>query len=89
MAFKLGREKGLQAQGGNIKSKLKFRTEEQALPGTPVFRKQLGDGVVAEANMDGSIYVSKDIHPDDPMMQQAMTTLFTSTVKPGKEITVL
>jgi len=72
MAFKLGREKGLQAEGGNIKSKFKFRTENEAIPGTPVFKKDLGDGILAEANMDGSIYISKDIHPDDPMLHQAM-----------------
>ena len=72
MAFKLGREKGLQASGGNIKSKLKFRTENETIPGTPVYKKKLGDGILAEANMDGSIYISKDMHPDDPMLQQAM-----------------
>tara|TARA_R110002167_G_scaffold97879_2_gene257907 strand:- start:367 stop:762 length:396 start_codon:yes stop_codon:yes gene_type:complete len=72
MAFKLGREKGLQAEGGNIKSKLKFRTENEAIPGTPVFRKKLGDNILAEANMDGSMFISEEIHPDDPMMAQAM-----------------
>jgi len=72
MAFKLGREKGLQALGGNIKSKLKFKTKNEVIPGTPVFRKKLGDGILAEANMDGSIYVNKDIHPNDPMLHQAM-----------------
>jgi len=72
MAFKLGREKGLQAEGGNIKSKLKFRTENEAIPGTPVFRKKLGENILAEANMDGSIFVSEEIHPDDPMLAQAM-----------------
>ena len=64
MAFKLGREKGLQAEGGNIKSKFKFRTENEVIPGTPVFRKKLGDNILAEANMDGSIFVSEEIHPD-------------------------
>ena len=72
MAFKLGREKGLQASGGNIKSKFKFRTENEAIPGTPVFKKDLGDGIIAEANMDGSIYISNNMHPDDPMLHQAM-----------------
>ena len=72
MAFKLGREKGLQAEGGNIKSKFNFRTEDETFPGMPVFRKKLEDGVLAEANMDGSIYISEDIRPDDPMLAQAM-----------------
>ena len=87
MAFKLGRQKGLQAQGGNIKSKLKFKTEDQALPGTPVFRKKLSDGILAEANMDGSIYVSKDLHPDDPMLQNALAheMQHITAMKLGKE----
>ena len=28
---------------------------------TPIFRKNLEDGVLGEANMDGSIYVDKDV----------------------------
>ena len=72
MAFKLGGSKGLQASGGNIKSKFKFKSNDEAVPGTPVFRKKLGDGILAEANMDGSIYISEDIDPRDPMMAQAL-----------------
>ena len=63
MAFKLGSNKGLQAEGGNIKSKFKFKTEKEVIPGTPVFRKKLGDGIMGEANMDGSIYINKNIVP--------------------------
>ena len=72
MAFKLGSNKGLQAEGGNIKSKFKFKTEKEVIPGTPVFKKDLGEGILAEANMDGSIYISKNLRPDDPMLAQAM-----------------
>ena len=72
MAFKLGSSKGLKAKGGNIESKFKFTTKNEVIPGTPVFRKKLGDGILAEANMDGSIYVSKDLNLDDPMLHQTM-----------------
>ena len=72
MAFKLGREQGLQANGGNIKSKLKFKNGKEIVPGTPVFKKKLEHSVMAEANMDGSIYINKDIHPDDPRLNQAI-----------------
>ena len=72
MAFKLGSSKGLRAKGGNIESKFKFTTKNEIIPGTPVFKKKLGDGILAEANMDGSIYISEDLKSDDPMLHQAM-----------------
>lgn len=31
---------------------------------TPIFRKTLDNGVIAEANMDGSIYVDESIDPN-------------------------
>jgi len=45
MAFKLGKE-----QRGFKNSK-----------DTPIFRKKLGDGIMGEANSDGSIYVDKSV----------------------------
>jgi len=63
LAFKLGSEKGLQAEGGNIRSKLRFKKEDASVPGTPVFRKSLGDGILGEANMDGSIYIDESVEP--------------------------
>ena len=69
MAFKLGKAKGLQAQGGNIKSKFKFKSGDEIIPGTPVYRKKLGENILAEANMDGSIFISKDYDINDPMMR--------------------
>ena len=69
MAFKLGKAKGLQAQGGNIKSKFKFKSGDEIIPGTPVYRKKLGENILAEANMDGSIFVSKDYDINDPIMR--------------------
>ena len=54
MAFKLGNKPlpGI-ARGGNINKKHKFKVE----------RKNLADGILGEANMDGSIYVDKSVKP--------------------------
>ena len=64
MAFKLGRERGLQASNGEIKTKLRFKREEPSIPGTPIIRVPLEEGVMGEANMDGSIYVNENIIPN-------------------------
>ena len=67
MAFKLGTERGLQATNGEIKNKFRFHKEsgdpDASVPGTPVIRKNLGPGVMGEANMDGTIYISNKIKP--------------------------
>ena len=48
MAFKLGKEKRDYKDSSNTK----------------IFRKKLGDGILGEANNDGSIYVDKSV-PDN------------------------
>ena len=70
MGFKLGRERGLEATGGEIKTKMRFGKQsggEGSVPGTPVIRVPLDDGdrfeILGEANMDGSIYVSDKLEP--------------------------
>ena len=66
MGFKLGRERGLEATGGEIKTKMRFGKqagEEGSVPGTPVIRVPLEEGVMGEANLDGSIYVNENIIP--------------------------
>ena len=67
MGFKLGSERGNYAVNGEIKTKLKFHKEsgnsDISVPGTPVIRKPLEEGVMGEANMDGSIYISEKIIP--------------------------
>ena len=66
MGFKLGTERGLQATAGEVRSKFKFHQEaggDASVPGTPVIRKDLEEGVLGEANMDGSIYISNTIEP--------------------------
>ena len=67
MAFKLGTERGLEVTGGNIRSKMRFHQEaggDASVPGTPVIRKDLEQGVLGEANMDGSIYLSNTVQPN-------------------------
>ena len=72
MAFKLGKRNKFEADSGIVKNKLSFKSGDEIVPGTPVFRKQLGKDVIAEANYDGSIYIDKDINIEDPMFQQAL-----------------
>tara|TARA_R110000824_G_scaffold97574_2_gene233185 strand:- start:393 stop:812 length:420 start_codon:yes stop_codon:yes gene_type:complete len=65
MAFKLGTNRGLEANNGEIKTKLSFRRNEQAtIPGTPIIPMPLGEGIMGEANMDGTIFVSNKIDPN-------------------------
>ena len=66
MAFKLGSERGNYAISGEIKTKMRFGKEsggDASVPGTPVIRKPLAEGVMGEANMDGSIYINELIEP--------------------------
>ena len=64
MGFKLGSERGLQANNGEIKTKLSFRRNQQAtIPGTPIVPMPLEEGIMGEANMDGTIYVSDRLDP--------------------------
>jgi len=66
MGFKLGREKGLEVTGGEIKTKMRFGKQsggDDSVPGTPVIRVPLEGDVMGEANMDGSIYVNENIEP--------------------------
>ena len=66
MGFKLGSEKGLEATGGEIRTKMRFSQEaggDASVPGTAVIRKNLEGGTLGEANMDGSIYLSNKVQP--------------------------
>ena len=67
MGFKLGTERGNYAVSGEIKTKMRFHQEaggDASVPGTPVIRKDLEQGVLGEANMDGSIYLSNTVQPN-------------------------
>jgi len=66
MGFKLGTERGNYAVSGEIKTKMRFGKQagdEGSVPGTPIIRVPLEEGVMGEANMDGSIYVNELIEP--------------------------
>ena len=75
MGFKLGKSRGNYAVNGVIKTKLRFGKNsggEASVPGTPIIRKNLEEGVMGEANMDGSIYISNNIVPDSKEEKQVL-----------------
>ena len=75
MGFKLGRSRGNYAVGGEIRNKLRFGKKaggDASVPGTPVVRKPLEEGVLGEANMDGSIYISDKIVPGSAEERQVI-----------------
>ena len=75
MGFKLGTERGNYAVSGEIKTKMRLHQEaggDASVPGTPVIKKNLEEGVLGEANMDGSIYISDMIEPDSFEERQAI-----------------
>tara|TARA_R100000664_G_C2709388_1_gene106758 strand:- start:360 stop:779 length:420 start_codon:yes stop_codon:yes gene_type:complete len=75
MAFKLGSERGNYAVSGEIKTKMRFGKDsggDASVPGVPVIRKPLASGVMGEANMDGSIYISDNIVPGSKEEKQVI-----------------
>ena len=61
----MGSNRGLEANNGEIKTKLSFTRNQQAtIPGTPIIAKPLGEGIMGEANMDGTIYVNQNLDPN-------------------------
>jgi hypothetical protein len=76
MGFKLGTERGNYAVNGEIRTKMRFDKEsgdpDVSVPGTPVIRTPLEPGVMGEANMDGSIYISDMIEPDSEQERQTV-----------------
>ena len=66
MGFKLGKRTGPKMSYGNLRTKMRFGQEaggDASVPGTPIIRKPLDEGILGEANMDGSIYISDQIIP--------------------------
>jgi len=75
MGFKLGSERGNYAVSGEIKTKMRFGKDsggDASVPGVPVIRKPLASGVMGEANMDGSIYISDNIVPGSKEEKQVI-----------------
>ena len=75
MGFKLGKARQPYMRYGSLRSKLKFGGEQggdASVPGTPVIRKPLAEGILGEANMDGSIYISDKIIPGSEEERQVI-----------------
>ena len=76
MGFKLGSERGNYATNGEIKTKMRFGKNsggDGSVPGTPVIMKKLAKGIMGEANMDGSIYMSDLLDPNSPEFRQTLS----------------
>ena len=65
MGYKLGKAYKPYMTSGSLRTKLRFGGEagETSIPGTPIIKKPLDPGILGEANMDGSIYISDKIKP--------------------------
>ena len=76
MGFKLGTNRGNYMSNGEIKSKLRFHREsgdpDASVPGTPIIRVPLEEGVMGEANMDGSIYINDQIPPGSELERRTL-----------------
>ena len=73
--FKLGSERGNYATSGEIKTKMRFGKDsggDGSVPGTPVIQMPLAKGIMGEANMDGSIYMSDKLDPNSPEFRQTL-----------------
>ena len=90
MGFKLGTERGNHAVSGEIRTKMSFHKEsgdpDLSVPGTPVIIKRLEPGILGEANMDGSIYVSDQLNPNSLEMRQTINheMRHATDIKTGK-----
>jgi len=73
MGFKLGTNRGNYADRGEIKTKLSFTRNQQAtIPGTPIIAMPLAEGIMGEANMDGTIFVNNKLDPNSAEYRQVI-----------------
>ena len=75
MGFKLGKSRANYATGGEIKTKLSFGRQpsgQESIPGTPIIPMPLEEGVMGEANMDGTIYVNERLDPNSLEYRQVV-----------------
>ena len=63
MAFKLPNQENVNRS---------FSSKEEAAPGVPIFRTPLAEGILAEANEDGSMFVSPEIAPGSFQERQVL-----------------
>ncbi len=75
MGFKLGKSRQPYMVSGKVRTKMSFGKEagsDASVPGTPVIRKPLAEGILGEANMDGSIFISDKIIPGSEEERQVI-----------------
>ena len=76
MGFKLGKARQPRMVGGTITKGLSFHQESGdpsvSVPGTPVIRKPLAEGIMGEANMDGTIFINENITPGSEEERQVI-----------------
>ena len=83
MGFKLGTSRQPYAVGGEIKSKLSFKNSPHnkdglSVPGTPVLRVPLPDGIIAEANGENhpkhpyTIYLNDKVDPSSDLAKKTL-----------------
>ena len=72
MAFKLGKVRQPIASGGELNKKLSFKSDDASISGNSVIRKKLDEGILGEANMDGSIFISDKIQPGSQEEKQVL-----------------
>ena len=75
MGFKLGKRTGSNITSGEIRTKMRFGQEaggDASVPGTPIIRKPLDEGILGEANMDGSIFISNKLVPGSEEERQVI-----------------
>ena len=75
MGYKLGKGFTPSMSSGSIRTKMKFGQEaggDASVPGTPVIRKPLAEGILGEANMDGTIFISNTIMPGSEEEKQVV-----------------
>ena len=76
MGFKLGKARQPYMTNRKIKSTLSFNKQagdpNASVPGTPVIRKPLDEGILGEANMDGTIFISDKIVPGSEEERQVI-----------------
>tara|TARA_R100000458_G_scaffold25911_1_gene23302 strand:+ start:401 stop:778 length:378 start_codon:yes stop_codon:yes gene_type:complete len=70
MAFKLNKHNRHNKIEGR---RLNIGSREEAAPGVPLYRKSdLAEGVMGEANRDGTIFISSYIKPDSEMEREVL-----------------
>ena len=47
--------------------------KEEAAPGTPLYRKKLGEGIQGEANADGTIFIDISVQPGSEEERKILT----------------